>query len=40
MTLRSARAVGTLGATALDAIMGRRRSRIPLDAVCRIWTDP
>jgi hypothetical protein len=40
MTLRSARAVGTLGATALDAIMGRRRTRIPLDAVCRIWTDP
>jgi hypothetical protein len=39
MRLRSARAVGTLGATALDAVMGRRRTRIPLDAVCRIWQE-
>lgn len=39
MTLRSARAVGTLGATALDAAMGRRRTRIPLDAVCRLWSE-
>jgi hypothetical protein len=39
MTLRSARSVGTLGATVLDAAMGRRRTRIPLDAVCRLWSD-
>lgn len=38
MTLRSARAVGTLAATALDAAMGRRRARVPLDAVCRLWS--
>ena len=40
MTLRSARACGTLGATALDAAMGRRRARIPLEATCRIWKEP